>query len=151
MPRPGRDAVQQAVSLLARREHSSRELRDKLRARSFSAEAVEVALATLREQDLQSDHRFAQACARSLMDRGYGSLRVAGELRERGVSGDIAREFECSAREGDLQRACAALRRKTRTRTPARAQMLRFLGQRGYPGEVARRAADAVLRESRDD
>lgn len=136
--------MQQAVSLLARREHSSRELRDKLRARSFSAEAVEAALATLREQDLQSDHRFAEACARSLVDRGYGSLRVAGELRERGVSGDIAREFEASAREGDLERACAALRRKTGTRV----QMLRFLGQRGYPGEVARRAADAALRES---
>ena len=139
--------MQQAVSLLARREHSSRELRDKLRARSFSAEAVEAALAALRRQDLQSDHRFAEACTRSLMDRGYGSLRVAGELRARGVAGDIAREFEVSAREGDLRRAREALGRKTRTR----AQMLRFLGQRGYPGEVARRAADAALGEIRDD
>ena len=139
--------MQQAVSLLARREHSSRELRDKLRARSFSAEAVEAALATLRKQDLQSDYRFAEACTRSLMDRGYGSLRVAGELRERGVSGDIAQEFEASAREGELKRACEALGRKTRTR----AQMLRFLSQRGYPGEVARRATDAALQESRDD
>ena len=139
--------MQQAVSLLARREHSSRELRDKLRARSFSAEAVEAALATLRKQDLQSDRRFAEACTRSLMDRGYGSLRVAGELRQRGVSGDIAQEFESSAREGDLKRACEALGRKARTRE----QMLRFLSQRGYPGEVARRAADAVLRENRDD
>ena len=139
--------MQQAVSLLARREHSSRELRDKLRARRFSAEAVEAALATLRKQDLQSDYRFAEARARSLMDRGFGSLRVAGELRERGVSGDIAREFESSARDGDLRRAREALGRKTRTR----AQMLRFLSQRGYPGEVARRATDAVLQESRSD
>ena len=139
--------MQQAVSLLARREHSSRELRDKLRARSFSAEAIEAALATLREQDLQSDYRFAQACTRSLMDRGYGSLRVAGELRERGVSGDIAQEFEASAREGDLRRAYEALARRARTRE----QMLRFLNQRGYPSEVARRAADAALPESPDD
>ena len=143
--------MQQAVGLLARREHSSRELRDKLRARSFSADAVDAALATLREQDLQSDHRFAEACTRSLMDRGYGSLRVAHELRERGVSGDIAREFEASARDGDLERAGEALRRKTGARALARAQMLRFLGQRGYPGEVARRAVDAALRENRDD
>ena len=139
--------MQQAVSLLARREHSSRELRDKLRARSFSAEAIEAALATLREQDLQSDYRFAQACTRSLMDRGYGSLRVAGELRERGVSNDIAQEFEASAREGDLRRAYEALARRARTRE----QMLRFLNQRGYPSEVARRAADAALPESPDD
>ena len=143
--------MQQAVSLLARREHSSRELRDKLRARSFSAEAVDAALAALREQDLQSDYRFAEACTRSLMDRGYGSLRVAGELRERGVSGDIAQAFESSAREGDLKRACEALRQKTRVRALARAQMLRFLSQRGYPGEFARRAVDAALQESRDD
>ena len=139
--------MQQAVSLLARREHSSRELRDKLRARSFSAEAVEAALATLRQKNLQSDQRFAEACARSLMDRGYGSLRVAGELRERGVSGDIAQEFESLAREGEFERACEVLRRKTGTRQ----QQLRFLNQRGYPGEVARRAVDVALRESRDD
>lgn len=138
--------MQQAVSLLARREHSSRELRDKLRARSFPAEAVEAALATLRRKDLQSDRRFAEACARSLMDRGYGSLRVAGELRERGVSGDLAREFESLAREGELERACEALRRKTGTRQ----QQVRFLSRRGYPGEVARRAVDAALREGRD-
>lgn len=147
MPQPKRDAVQQAVSLLARREHSSRELRDKLRARSFSAEAVEAALAALRQQDLQSDHRFAEACTRSLMDRGYGSLRVAGELRERGVSDDMAQEFEASAREGEPERAREALGRKARTRE----QMLRFLSQRGYPGEIARQVADAALRESRDD
>ena len=138
--------MQQAVSLLARREHSSRELRDKLRARNFPAEAVETALATLRRKNLLSDQRFAEACARSLMDRGYGSLRIAGELRERGVSGDIAQEFEFTAREGDLERACAALRRKARTRV----QMLRFLSQRGYPGDIARQAADAALRESRN-
>lgn len=139
--------MQQAVSLLARREHSSRELRDKLRARSFPAEAVEAALASLRQQNLQSDRRFAEACTRSLMERGYGSLRVANELRTHGVPEGIARELESSARREDLERACAALRRKTRTRP----QMLRFLNQRGYPAEVARRAADAVLREGRDD
>ena len=139
--------MQQAVSLLARREHSSRELREKLRARSFSAEAVESALATLREQDLQSDYRFAEACTRSLMNRGYGSLRVAGELRERGVSEDMAQEFGSLARKGELERASEALRRKTGTRQ----QQLRFLNQRGYPGEIARRAVDAALRESRDD
>lgn len=139
--------MQQAVSLLARREHSSRELRDKLRARSFSAEAVEAALATLRQKDLQSDQRFAEACARSLMDRGYGSLRVAGELRKRGVAGGIAQEFESLAKEGEFERACEALRRKTGTQQ----QQLRFLNQRGYPSEVARRAVDATLRGGRDD
>ena len=139
--------MQQAVSLLARREHSSRELRDKLRARNFPPEAVEEALATLRKQDLQSDYRFAEACTRSLMDRGYGSLRVAGELRERGVPDDIAQEFEVSAREGEWKRAREALGRKARTRE----QMLRFLSQRGYPGEVARRATDAALQENQDD
>ena len=145
MPQPRPDAVQQAVSLLARREHSSRELRDKLRARSYSPEAVEAALTTLREQNLQSDQRFAEACVRSLMERGYGSLRIAGELRSRGVSSDIAREFEHLAQEGDLERAGTALSQKTKARVLERAQMLRFLGQRGYPGDIARRAVEAVL------
>ena len=151
MPQPRLDAVQQAVSLLARREHSSRELRDKLRARKFSPKAIETALAILRERDLQSDHRFAGACACSLMDRGYGSLRVAGELRARGVEDEIVLEFEHSARQGDLERAREALSRRIQGRITQPGQMFRFLGQRGYPAEVARRAVDETLRGTVND
>ncbi len=142
MPRPRHDAARQAVSLLARREHSSRELRDKLRARGYAAEAVDEALAAVREEGLQSDRRFAEARSRSLMDRGYGSLRVSRDLRERGVSRELAHEFEALAREGDSRRAREALERGTRSRERA----LRFLAQRGYPGEVARRAVEEAFR-----
>ena len=146
MPKPRLDAAQQATRLLARREHSRHELRGKLRASGHAEEAVEAALETLREQNLQSDRRFAEACVRSLAERGYGSRRVRHELRQRGVAVELAGELERQARQQDWTRAVAALRRKTRARLLERAPLLRFLASRGYPEAVAIRATDAWLR-----
>ena len=148
MPQPSPEVLQQAVSLLARREHSRRELQGKLRARRYTPEAVEQALVFLHEQGLQSDERFAEACAQTLMGRGYGSLRVAHELRKRGVAEDIADGWARNARDGDHARARDALRRKVTGQQSARERLLRFLEQRGYPRDTARQAVDAALREA---
>ena len=141
----------QALRLLTRREHSRHELRGKLRACGHAADAIEAALAALREQDLQSDRRFAEACARSLTERGYGSRRIGHELRRRGVAAELAGELERQAQAQDLERAVAALRRKTRVRQAERAPLLRFLAGRGYPQAVAARATDAWLRGERPE
>ncbi len=149
MPKPGLDAVQQATRLLARREHSRHELRGKLRACGHTAEAIEAALEALRGQGMQSDRRFAEACARSLAERGYGSRRVGHELRRRGVASELAGELERQARHQDLTQAVAALQRKTRARPLERMPLLRFLASRGYPEAVAVQATDAWLRGGR--
>jgi len=143
MQQPEAKAWNEAVGLLARREHSSQELRGKLRARKHESQVIEAVLHQLREQGLQSDERFAQACSGSLMERGYGSLRVRYELREKGASEVLASTHEAMARDGDLERAQEALRR--RHPHSDRGRMLRFLNQRGYPSEVAIRAADVWL------
>ena len=69
-------ALQRAVGLLARREHSQHELRHKLTARDYSEEEIETALQRLLEKDLQSDERFAQVYTQARYQRGHGPYKI---------------------------------------------------------------------------
>jgi len=80
------------MDLLARREHSRRELRDKLLSRNFSPADVDSALARLIEEGLLSDARFAEAYIASCVRKGHGPTRIRRELEERGVPGVIIDE-----------------------------------------------------------
>lgn len=75
-----------AMNLLARREHSVRELRTKLKRRFADESMIDAQVARLTEENLQSDLRFAESYARQRIGRGYGPVRVREELRERGAS-----------------------------------------------------------------
>lgn len=80
-----------AMNLLARREHSVRELRNKLKHRFPDSDKIDEQLSLLIAERLQSDVRFAQSYARQRISRGYGPIRLREELRERGVSeADVA-------------------------------------------------------------
>ena len=84
-----------AMNLLARREHSLRELRQKLRRRFSDGPLLEAELHRLADENLQSDQRFAESYARQRAGRGYGPQRVRQEMRDRGLSeADIASAFE---------------------------------------------------------
>ena len=78
-----------ALELLARREHSRLELRQKLIQRGFSTDRIESALDQLTEEHWLDEARFAELYACGRADKGYGPLRIGRELRERGVSQDL--------------------------------------------------------------
>ena len=75
-----------AMDLLARREHSYRELLRKLRQRGATTAAAEVELDRLVDDGLLSDERFCEAYVYSRSQRGYGPARLREELRQRGVA-----------------------------------------------------------------
>ncbi|MGM0593283.1 MAG: regulatory protein RecX [Pseudomonadota bacterium] len=137
------DAYQAAVGLLARREHSARELATKLAARGYAVEAVEAALARLASERLQSDERFAEAYLRQRSQKGYGPQRIAAELRERGVEDDLISEaFRRAEAEGEVDwfaLAAAVYRKKYGNEPPgdrkARAKRQRFMLYRGFSHE----------------
>ena len=74
-----------AMNLLARREHSALELRNKLKRRFSDSCAIDEQLLRLANENLQSDARFAESYLRQRISRGYGPVRLREELRERGV------------------------------------------------------------------
>ena len=75
-----------AMNLLARREHSVRELRNKLKRRFSDEVVIDEQISRLTLERLQSDARFAESYARQRADKGYGPVRLREELRERGVT-----------------------------------------------------------------
>jgi regulatory protein len=79
------------MNYLARREHSQEELRLKLSQRGFSERLINEVIGELRDENLQSDARFAEVFTRSRVAKGYGVYRIRQELRQRGIAeGDSA-------------------------------------------------------------
>lgn len=74
-----------ALALLARREHSTLELHHKLTRRGFDSPTVLQVLAQLRTDGWLNEQRYAEVYACSRADKGYGPLRIQRELRERGI------------------------------------------------------------------
>ncbi|MFO7593808.1 MAG: regulatory protein RecX [Pseudomonadota bacterium] len=137
------EAYTVAVGLLARREHSARELAGKLKSRGFADTVVEAVLARLEAERLQSDERFTEAYLRQRSQKGYGPQRIAAELRERGIDDPlISSQFRQAEEEGELdwfELAAAAYRKKYGARPiedmKDRAKRQRFMQYRGFTHE----------------
>jgi len=80
-----------ALGLLARREHSRRELSQKLsrkygRHDDFSSHLIPSLLDELQEKCYQCDERFAESYVSYRSHSGKGPLRIIQELRDKGIS-----------------------------------------------------------------
>lgn len=140
-----------AMDLLARREHSVAELRERL-LRRFGAEAdaVEPELARLVDERLLDDTRFAEACVRMHRNRGHGPLRVLHELARRGVDSGLAEQVVASRDAEWIALARAWRKRRFGAAMPTGAaewqRQARHLQGRGFDAEQVQQA----LRGDRD-
>jgi regulatory protein len=73
------------LQLLARREHSQKELLNKLLVKGFGKDEILAVIEELALQGWQSDSRYAESYARHRIQKGYGPIAVAYELRQNGV------------------------------------------------------------------
>lgn len=125
-----------ALNLLSRREHSQRELRQKLMQRDYSVDVVDSVIERLLQEDFLSDSRYSESYIRMRSAKGYGLLRIYQELRERGVDKTM---IDKALAESDID--WAELLQRTHDKkfphsSPAdareRARRMRFLQQRGF-------------------
>ena len=92
MDSDARRAHADALKLLARRELSEAQLRQRLTRRRHDADAIEAAIEQLREDKSIDDTRVAEAIARSQTSlRKRGKLRVRLQIERAGIPGAIAR------------------------------------------------------------
>jgi regulatory protein len=84
-----------AMNFLAMREHSVKELEQKLEKKLFCAEDVAVVIAKLTLDGLQSDRRFAEAFVDMRHRQGKGPLLIELELKARGVSSEEISRHLC--------------------------------------------------------
>ena len=143
-PDPDPRARNSAMRLLARREHSRAELRGKLVGRGFESDSVEGLLQGLEEQDLLSDERFAMSLIASRAETGYGPNRIDLELRNRGVSEELAREALAKA-EVDWEESVTDQVARKFGSDPAQtfpewARRARYLERRGFDQDAIRLA-----------
>ena len=131
-----------AVKLLATREHSVRELRDKLSSRFSDSDLVGRVIDDLQRRRLLSDERFTEQYVGMRTRKGYGPLRIRAELAERGIDSALIdvwldmspREWAEPMREVARQRfgdEMAADRKE-------QAKRARFLQYRGFPEGLIR-------------
>src|SRR5690606_27797054 len=79
-----------AMNLLAMREHSVAELRQKLQKKFKDSELVNQVIDDLATRNLQSDERFAEAFVKMRIRQGKGPVRILYELKEKGIAEDLA-------------------------------------------------------------
>jgi regulatory protein len=86
------DAYTQALTWLARRELSERQVRERLARREFDDESIDAAVTRLKAERALDDRRVALACARSAVRlKGRGRERVRRAVETLGISRDLAR------------------------------------------------------------
>jgi regulatory protein len=131
-----KSASEQAVSYLARREHSALELSRKLEKSGFDELEIEDSLAKLQRAGLQSDQRYAESYVNSRINRGYGSVRIRMELKERGVASDIITDSLQQAEIDWFALAAEVRSKRFGEHNPEdfkdRAKQQRFLQYRGF-------------------
>lgn len=130
------------VRLLARREHSRRELLDKLALRGFERDEVAAVIDDLSRQNRQNDARYAECYIRDRISKGYGPLRIAYELQQRGIAGaDLEAQAEEQGGWLNLALDVYAGKYDEETCLPPNewAKRSRFLLQRGFSGETIKR------------
>jgi len=81
-----KDIKEVCLRLLARREHSQKELLDKLTLRGFSRDDTQAVIDELAQHGWQSDLRYAESYARFRIQKGYGPIRISYELRQNGIA-----------------------------------------------------------------
>ena len=133
-----------SLGLLARREHSVKELRIKLAARGHDGGVIERTLKDLAGRDLVSDERFTKAFLRSRLERGQGPLKIRAQLMERGVRAELI-ETALGEAAVDWDRCAVAARRRRFGEAPPEdrnqmAKQARFLRGRGFSAAQVGRA-----------
>lgn len=92
MDSDARRAYTDALKLLARRELSEAQLRDRLARRKHDSDAVNLAVERLRDERALDDVRVAEAIARNQTAmRRRGKLRVRLEIERAGIAAATAR------------------------------------------------------------
>lgn len=133
---------QTALGLLARREHSAQELKQKLCQR-FAEQSAHIGqvIDRLRQEGYQSDARFVEVYIQSRLRKGFGPVRVAQELAGKGIArDDIALAFDAIEADAALNNI-RQLWQKKFGKLPQTAEekykQKQFLLYRGFPsGEI---------------
>jgi regulatory protein len=141
-------AQAQAVALLAQRDYSRHELRQKLAQRGYGPEAIEPVIIDLEQTRKLDDQRYGANRVAYRARRGQGPARIRNELRRAGMAPEAV---ESALKPEEDAPDFVALARRTRSRKfgpeipkdwKERARQARFLQYRGFSTDHIRAALE---------
>jgi regulatory protein len=133
-----------ALALLARREHSAKELHRKLLPHVQEGDDLEALLQDFIKRGWVSDERFAELVVNARQKR-YGSLKLAHELREKGVADEVI--VQATEVIDDFENARIIWQKKFGKASANReewARQARFLQSRGFGFDIIKRVLNAI-------
>jgi regulatory protein len=130
----------QCMRLLTRRDHSKKEIQDKLSLKGFERSQVSKVISELSEQNWQNDARYAESYARVRSEKGFGPVRIAFELRQQCIDAETVEQV-LQAETHDWFVLLERVYLKKFPENPRfdlneRGKRIRFLLQRGFSNDM---------------
>ncbi|RIK39926.1 MAG: RecX family transcriptional regulator [Chloroflexi bacterium] len=153
-------ATSAALHFVAYRPRSEREVRDRLRRRGFTAEAVDTALSRMRGWGYIDDSAFAEFWVENRVEHApRGRRKLEAELRTKGVEREVVNQAIEHVALRELDDALALARKRLPSlhgldEATQRRRLSGYLARRGYDWPVVRATLEqlygAELDEARD-
>jgi regulatory protein len=130
----GKKALARAFKLLSLRDHSRRELRDKLLHKGFSNSAIEKTIENLEELGYLDDQKFGKDYVRYCqVIRNLGISAIRAELFKKGITGYSADEALQEYSEELEKEKTIEITRKKFEQGKSKEQVYHYLSRKGYP------------------
>ncbi len=138
-----------ALRMLARREHSCKELMTKLEQKKYSKEARESTLERCKKEGWISDERFAHEFVRFRFQFCYGPVKIEWELTRRGISDALVLDAMSYYKSKWDESASELFTRRFADLNlddlKNRSKCIRYMQQRGFTHEQIKK----IIRENR--
>ena len=140
-------ALKAAVDYLALRERSEKEIIQRLKRVHYHEMTIARVMETLAGHHLYSDERFAENWVHKRAKK-YGKRRIAMELAQKGVKGQMAQDaLNTLEEEDELAAACKQAEKIVRRVKGDRQKLVQALVRRGYDWGMAQKAARHAVGE----
>lgn len=146
---PEKSLRQRALDYLAKREYSYVELWQKLKPYAEESDDIPALLEDFKNRGWLSDSRFTEQIVHARKAK-FGSIRIAHELREKGVADHLIADAIEQVKDNELENATEVWRKKFKTAPKNReewAKQARFLQSRGFGFDMIKK----VLSNNEDD
>ncbi|HCY77894.1 MAG TPA: hypothetical protein DHV28_18460 [Ignavibacteriales bacterium] len=151
---------QRALSFLARRFHSERELLIKLKSKSYEERLIKIVLSELKQRDFIDDKIFANHFVEEkLKKKLWGKNKIRAALFSKGVSAsiidEVLDEFSIDEEQNDTAFELAVkkydkLKLRESDKRRLKQKIIAFLLSRGFDYEVSSEAVNKIIKQDFD-
>lgn len=160
VPRQYHQALSKAISFLAIRARSSLEIYQKLQGAGYLERTIGLVLYKLEKERLIDDEIFARDWVQARRNQQFGKGRIMQELRQKGISQEMAEramaDGDCTDpdEESPAQRLAEKLLRRVQSEPDAEKAMRKVMSamaRRGFSFEESKKAVAGALAQEEDE